>query len=62
MRWLRRASARFWQEIARRPRPAALRLARRLAVLVVGGTVLLVGLVLVFTPGPAVLVVPLGLA
>ena len=35
--------------------------ARKLAVLVVGGTVLLVGIVMVVTPGPAFLVIPAGL-
>jgi tellurite resistance protein TerC len=34
---------------------------RRLIVTLVGGTVLLVGLALVFLPGPAVVVVPIGL-
>ena len=35
--------------------------ARRLVVLVVGGSVLLVGVAMVVLPGPAVLVIPLGL-
>ena len=35
---------------------------RRLIVGVIGGTILLIGLALVFLPGPAVLVIPLGLA
>jgi uncharacterized protein (TIGR02611 family) len=35
---------------------------RRLIVGVIGGTVLLIGLALVFLPGPAVVVIPLGLA
>jgi uncharacterized protein (TIGR02611 family) len=35
--------------------------ARKLVVLVVGGTVLLVGIVMIVTPGPAVLVIPAGL-
>ncbi len=35
---------------------------RRVIVTLVGGTVLLFGAVLFFTPGPAVLVVPAGLA
>jgi len=38
------------------------RLARQVAVAVIGGTVLLVGLIMFVTPGPALLVVPLGLA
>lgn len=36
--------------------------ARRIIVLVVGSTVLLLGLVMVVTPGPALLVIPAGLA
>jgi hypothetical protein len=35
---------------------------RKLIVGVIGGTVILLGLALVILPGPAVLVVPLGLA
>ncbi len=38
------------------------RLVRRLAVLVIGATVVLVGVVLLVTPGPAFVVIPLGLA
>jgi uncharacterized protein (TIGR02611 family) len=34
----------------------------RLVILLVGGTVLLLGLVMVVTPGPALVVVPIGLA
>lgn len=36
--------------------------AKRLVMIVVGFTVLAVGLVMVVTPGPAVLVIPIGLA
>ena len=36
--------------------------ARRVVIFVVGGTVLLFGVVLIFTPGPAILVIPIGLA
>ena len=39
-----------------------LRHAKRLIVFVVGGTVLLFGIILVFIPGPAIIVIPLGLA
>lgn len=38
------------------------RAVRRLIVGVVGGTVLLIGLALVFLPGPAIVVIPIGLA
>ena len=37
-------------------------LVRKLIVAVIGGTVVLFGLVLIILPGPAVVVVPLGLA
>ena len=39
-----------------------LRHARRVVIFVIGGTVLLFGVVLIFTPGPAILVIPIGLA
>jgi tellurite resistance protein TerC len=38
------------------------RQAKRLVILLVGSTVLAVGLVMILLPGPAVLVIPLGLA
>lgn len=41
---------------------ATLRQIRRLAVLVVGLTVALVGLIMFVTPGPGLVVLPLGLA
>ena len=44
------------------PVGAAIRYARRLIILVLGGTVLLIGVVMIFTPGPALVVIPLGLA
>jgi uncharacterized protein (TIGR02611 family) len=40
----------------------AYRNARRIAIAVVGGTVLLIGLALVVLPGPAFVVIPIGLA
>jgi uncharacterized protein (TIGR02611 family) len=40
---------------------AALRYARRVAVFVLGISVLLVGIVMIVGPGPAVVVIPLGL-
>ena len=36
--------------------------ARRIAVFVVGVTVLVIGIIMIVTPGPAIVVVPLGLA
>jgi len=39
-----------------------LRHTKRLVVFVIGGTVLLLGIVLIFIPGPAILVIPIGLA
>ena len=40
----------------------SLRQIRRLAILLVGMTVVLIGLVMLVTPGPALIVVPVGLA
>jgi hypothetical protein len=40
----------------------SVRLARRAAVAVIGGTVVAIGLIMVVTPGPAVVVIPAGLA
>lgn len=37
------------------------RVARRVVVGVVGATVLLIGLVMLVTPGPAIVVIPVGL-
>ena len=39
-----------------------LKQARRLIVIVVGFTVLLIGLAMIILPGPAVIVIPLGVA
>lgn len=39
-----------------------LRHTKKLIVLVIGGSVLLFGIILVFIPGPAIIVIPLGLA
>lgn len=41
---------------------ATVKQAKRLVVAVVGGTVLLIGLALIVLPGPAVVVIPLGLS
>ena len=38
-----------------------MRLARRIVVLVLGISVVLAGIVMIVTPGPAVVVIPLGL-
>ena len=38
------------------------RVARRVAVGMVGTTVLVIGVVMIVTPGPAILVIPAGLA
>lgn len=39
-----------------------LRQLRRLVIAVVGGTVVLIGIVMIVFPGPAILVIPAGLA
>jgi tellurite resistance protein TerC len=41
---------------------SAFRLARKVAVAVVGASVLAFGIVLIVLPGPAIVVIPLGLA
>jgi len=41
---------------------APLRFARKIAVAVIGATVLAVGIALIILPGPAVVAIPLGLA
>lgn len=35
--------------------------ARRIVVAVVGATILLIGLIMIVTPGPAIIVIPVGL-
>lgn len=39
-----------------------LKLARKIIIVSVGSTVLLFGIILIFTPGPAIIVIPIGLA
>jgi tellurite resistance protein TerC len=41
---------------------SAIRLARRVAVAIIGGSVLLFGIALLVLPGPAIVVIPIGLA
>jgi len=48
--------------VSPRQRPVTYRWTRRIAVGVVGGTVLLIGLALIVLPGPAFVVIPVGLA
>jgi tellurite resistance protein TerC len=43
-------------------RPITYIWARRIAISIVGGTVLLVGVAMLVLPGPGVMVIPLGLA
>jgi tellurite resistance protein TerC len=38
------------------------KVARRIAIALVGSTVLLLGIIMIVTPGPAFVVIPLGLA
>jgi len=35
---------------------------RKILVAIVGGTVLLVGIIMIVAPGPAIIVIPIGLA
>ncbi|MFQ6103896.1 MAG: PGPGW domain-containing protein [Candidatus Glassbacteria bacterium] len=46
----------------RRVISATYRKARRLVIAVVGGTILLIGIFLLILPGPAIIVIPVGLA
>jgi tellurite resistance protein TerC len=48
--------------MTRHRKPITYRWARRIAVAVVGGTVLAIGVALLVLPGPALVVIPLGLA
>ena len=43
------------------PRPITHKWARRIAVSIIGGTVCLIGMMMVVLPGPALVVIPLGL-
>lgn len=36
--------------------------ARRIIIIVIGGTVLAIGVIMIVAPGPAIIVIPLGLA
>jgi hypothetical protein len=47
---------------ARSPAARLLRLSRKIGVALLGGLVLVLGVALIFLPGPAVVVIPLGLA
>ncbi len=38
------------------------KMARRIAVAVVGSTILIIGIVMLVTPGPAIILIPVGLA
>jgi tellurite resistance protein TerC len=47
--------------VTQAPAPG-LRLAKRIVVAVVGGTVTLIGIALIVLPGPAFIVIPIGLS
>ena len=44
------------------PLAATYNLARRIAIAVVGATILVIGVIMLVTPGPAIVVIPIGLA
>jgi uncharacterized protein (TIGR02611 family) len=50
------------QSLSTQPENGAARLARRIVVSILGFSVILVGLVMIITPGPAIVVIPAGLA
>lgn len=52
----------FRPPVIRRLINLSLRQARRLVIAVIGTTVLLLGIALIVLPGPAILVIPIGLA
>lgn len=54
LRWQQRLTARFGLD--KRP------VARKVVIAVIGFTVLLIGIVMVVLPGPAIIVIPIGLA
>lgn len=54
-RWLQPETYSF------QPKTPALRFAKRIAITVIGSTVVLIGVVMIVTPGPAILVIPAGL-
>ena len=60
-----RQRADHWQTMPATPstsRSRVLRVVKRVIVSVIGGTVLLIGIALVVLPGPAFIVIPIGLA
>lgn len=54
-RWLQPETYNF------QPQTPALRFAKRIAITVIGFTVVLIGIAMIVTPGPAILVIPAGL-
>lgn len=54
MRWTQNIGTRFGWDLL--PKPL-----RRIVVSLIGGTIVLIGIVLIFLPGPAFIVIPLGL-
>ena len=44
------------------PLQRSYKLAKRAAIAVIGATILLVGIVMIVTPGPALVLIPVGLA
>ena len=50
------------QSFSTRPENGAARLAKRIVVFILGFSVILVGLIMIITPGPAIVVIPAGLA
>lgn len=51
----------YFRQLFSKHASAALRHARRTIIFVVGSTVVALGIVMIVTPGPAVVVIPLGL-
>lgn len=49
-------------EAASMKNPLSFRLAKRIVIVVIGGTVTLIGIALIVLPGPAFIVIPIGLS
>jgi hypothetical protein len=54
---MRRLRAWFRRKVTWIPRPV-----KKILILIIGGTILLIGIVMMIAPGPAFIVIPLGLA
>ncbi len=54
-------SVRIKEAVDKKMMKTTYKLARRIAVSIIGGTILVLGIVMIVTPGPALIFVPVGL-